>query len=162
MTLAGADIRPLGPGEVATARTVITESFRRYLALIGLDPDTEPNPYDYLDAAVADGRAWAGLAGDRIVGIAQVDVAADGAWIVDLVGVLEAYAGSGLGRRLMARIEDDARARGVPALRLSTLEKATWLWQFYQRLGFAILRVAPPDHGQDPNPRVFMEKPLAP
>jgi ribosomal protein S18 acetylase RimI-like enzyme len=60
----------------------------------------------------------------------------------------------------MERVEADARQREISKLTLSTLEAADHLWRFYERLGYVIVRRAPPGHGLDDNMRVFMEKVL--
>ena len=151
-------IRLLHADEMDRANYVIDESFRRYLALIDLTPETAKNPYDYLPKAIADNRAWGAELKGELIGAAQVDLCPDGGWKIDLVAVLEPYAKLGLGRALMDRIEADARARNVPILTLITLEKAKWLWQFYERLGFKITDRAPPAHGLDDYIRVSMEK----
>ena len=154
------EIRHLRPQEIAETNAVINAAFSRYLALIGLSTDSTPNPYDYLPAAVDDKRAWAALVDGELVGVALVDAISDKNWQIDLVGVLEYHAKSGIGRILMQRIETEARERHVTLMSLNTLEIAPWLWRFYQSLGFHITDRAPPKHGLDDNIRVYMEKPL--
>lgn len=154
------EIRHLRSQESERANLVINTAFERYLALIGLSPDTTQNPYDYLPDAIADKRAWAAVVDGQIVGVAIVDAISDTSWQIDLVGVLEDHAKAGIGRSLMQRIETEARDRRVTLLSLSTLDIAHWLWSFYESLGFRILHRAPPKHKLDDNLRVFMEKRL--
>jgi GNAT superfamily N-acetyltransferase len=154
------DIRYLHPQEATAATEVISAAFRRYLALIGLTVEGTTNPYDYLPEAITDRRAWGAWIDQTLVGVALVDAISDTHWQIDLVGVLEDHAKGGIGRAIMQCIEAEARDRHITLLSLNTLEIATWLWTFYQGLGFHITDRAPPKHGLDDNIRVFMEKPL--
>ncbi|QMU59122.1 MAG: GNAT family N-acetyltransferase [Boseongicola sp.] len=155
------DIRLMRPDEVEAAEAVLTIAFRRYLLLIMKTPEVEENPYDYLPEAVADERSWVAVLGGKIAGAAQVDRAGETAWKIDLVGVLPEFSGRGYGAELMARIEVDARKRGVATLSLHTAEKATGLVRMYESLGFQTVHKGPPPHGLDSNIRCYMEKTLS-
>ena len=65
-------------------------------------------------------------------------------------------AGKGVGAGLVDAVIAGARAKGVRRIMLITLEKAEWLWRFYQRIGFEITDRGPPKHGLDSNNRVQM------
>jgi N-acetylglutamate synthase-like GNAT family acetyltransferase len=146
--------------DIEVAKSVINASFRRYLATIGKSPDTESNPYDYLDDAVMDARAWVAEVDGKIVGAAQVNSSDTSTWTIDLVGVLEDYGQYGLGTAMMERIDQDAKTRSIRKLALITLFDLTWLWKFYERCGYTEVRRGPPPHGQDDFTRIFMEKVL--
>ena len=60
----------------------------------------------------------------------------DGAMFVENVAVHPRYQGQGLGRRLMAFAEEQARAADLPEVRLYTNEAMTHNLAFYRRLGF--------------------------
>jgi len=60
----------------------------------------------------------------------------DGAMCVDNVAVDPRYQGRGIGRRLITFAEEQARAAGLPELRLYTNEVMTENLAFYARLGF--------------------------
>ncbi|MBV9174753.1 MAG: GNAT family N-acetyltransferase [Chloroflexi bacterium] len=60
----------------------------------------------------------------------------NGAMFVDNVAVAPRYQGQGVGRRLMAFADEQARAAGLPELRLYTNEVMTENLAFYSRLGF--------------------------
>ena len=84
-----------------------------------------------------------------VVMIARVDHL-----FVENVAVDPAFQGQGLGRRLMDFAEADARARGLPVLRLYTNVHMTENFPFYDRLGYAVTgRVH-----EDGYERVYFEK----
>jgi len=66
--------------------------------------------------------------------------------------------GSGLGIRLLRRIEEEARKEDLPLLRLETGEKLHSAHKMYEGFGFAH-RGPFGDYPDDPN-SLFMEKPL--
>jgi len=69
------------------------------------------------------------------VGFLIVRAAADALHLQE-IDVHPAHARQGLGARLIAAVADWARARGVPALTLSTCSDIPWNAPYYQRLGF--------------------------
>ena len=75
---------------------------------------------------------------------------------VDNVAVDPRYQGQGLGRRLMAFAEAQARAAGLVALSLYTNEAMTENLLFYRRLGF----VETDRRSDQGYRRVFLRKPL--
>ena len=81
----------------------------------------------------------------------------DGAMFIENVAVHPHYQAQGLGRRLMAFAEEQARAGGFPELRLYTNEAMTENLAFYAHLGFeeTSRRV---DEGYS---RVFLRKKLS-
>ena len=96
----------------------------------------------------ASGRELAGLWAERYWG-----------WMyVDQLWVDGRHRGRGFGRRLMATVEAEARARDCHGLWLDT-----WSWQaqgFYEKLGFTVfgtLEDFPPPHR-----RLFLRKRLGP
>ena len=56
--------------------------------------------------------------------------------LIDNIAVDPSYQGRGLGRRLMAFGESEARRQGLSSLRLITTEKMTEHIAFYARLGY--------------------------
>ena len=159
MTMANdIDICLLDIANVDAAQHVIDESFRRYLALIDKTPDRDGNPYDYLAQAASCSTAWVAKIDGGIAGVAQVRSTSAVIWQIDIVGVLERFAKRGIGLLLMQRIEQDARAHNIERLTLTTLARARWLVEFYDRLGFMIDRRGPPSHGLDAFARVYMAK----
>lgn len=96
----------------------------------------------------------------------------DGCGYVEEIDVLPTYAGRGIGATLLEVVAQVARARGWPALTLSTFEDIPWNAPYYRRLGFVDLpqedltsglRRVRADHvarGLDESRRVFMRRPI--
>jgi ribosomal protein S18 acetylase RimI-like enzyme len=80
-----------------------------------------------------------------------------GAFWLDNVATAPAYAGKGLGRRLIRFAEAEARRRGHGAIRLYTHQRMERNIALYQGLGYAEIGRGV-EHGFA---RVFMEKRLA-
>jgi ribosomal protein S18 acetylase RimI-like enzyme len=88
---------------------------------------------------------YAGLIDAGLVTVAERDGALAGILVlvpmpdhllVENVAVDPAAQRTGVGRRLMAHAEDEARARGLPELRLYTNEKMVENLSWYPRLGY--------------------------
>ncbi|QFS81516.1 putative acetyltransferase [Roseivivax sp. THAF40] len=75
---------------------------------------------------------------------------------VKRVWVANALRGQGLARRLMARIEDEARDLGMDVLRLDTNSALPEAVAMYRRLGWTEI----PRFNDDPYPDVFFERQL--
>jgi ribosomal protein S18 acetylase RimI-like enzyme len=87
-------------------------------------------------ARCAAGEAFALVLDEGLAGLIVLGDAPDHLWI-DNVAVEPALKGRGLGRRLMAFAEDEARRRQVPEIRLLTNLLMAANIQLYARLGFA-------------------------
>jgi ribosomal protein S18 acetylase RimI-like enzyme len=75
---------------------------------------------------------------------------------VDILAVLPAAQGRGIGRALMAFAEAEARRLGLPAVRLFTNVKMTENRRFYPRLGYRETET----RAEDGFDRVYFEKRL--
>ncbi|WP_363213557.1 GNAT family N-acetyltransferase [Mesorhizobium sp.] len=93
-------------------------------------------------------QVFVAVVGNRVVGTASLDGA-----MVRSVFVDPAFQGRHVGRRLMSRIEDAARANGVTVL---TVPSSVTAEPFYSRLGFQAVRNS--FHGDERT--VIMERPL--
>jgi N-acetylglutamate synthase-like GNAT family acetyltransferase len=89
------------------------------------------------------------LAGERIIGTASLE----GEWIRTVFVAPDAQ-GKGVGRRLMARIEDLARHAGLATLQVPATVTAE---RFYSKLGFKVVRDS--YHGDERT--IIMERRLA-
>ena len=80
--------------------------------------------------------------GDRIVATAHVTwirtLSSDGGLYcqVESVRTASELRGQGIGARLMAAIEDEARLRGVARMQLTTNQSRHDAHRFYERLGY--------------------------
>ncbi|TRW18462.1 GNAT family N-acetyltransferase [Glacieibacterium frigidum] len=85
-------------------------------------------------AAIAAGTAWVADDGG-LVGFLTATVASD-ALHIDEIAVLPDRQGAGIGRQLIATAVEEARARGLSAVTLTTFRDVAWNAPFYARLGF--------------------------
>lgn len=135
---ASAGIRPATVADTSAVQDVVREAYLPWVEVIGMRP--VPMEADY-PALIAAQRIW--VAGDRSGGEGGFPIDAlivlipeDGALLVDNVAVRPPAQGRGLGRSLLAFAEDQARSRGLPALRLYTHRKMTSNIALYESLGY--------------------------
>jgi ribosomal protein S18 acetylase RimI-like enzyme len=145
-------VRRAGPADVAALGAVAAEAYRRYVPRIGRAP--APMTADYA-AAVRSGLTWAAVLDGEIVGLLVLEVAPDHL-LLENVAVLPSAQRTGVGARLLALAEDQARARGLAEIRLYTNEAMTENLAYYPRRGYAETHRAE----QDGFRRVFFSKRL--
>jgi ribosomal protein S18 acetylase RimI-like enzyme len=112
---------------------------------------------DYAARIDAD-EAWVIEADAGAIAGLVVLEAADGFLLLDNVAVAAAHRGTGLGRRLVAFAEAEARRRGFAEIRLYTNAKMARNLALYERLGFVRT------HAEEIRPgfvRVWMRKVLS-
>jgi ribosomal protein S18 acetylase RimI-like enzyme len=133
-------IRRAVPGDLAAVAELVAEAYGPWVAIIG----GRPAPMDADHAGlIADGRVHLAAAADTdglVVLIPEHDTL-----LVENVAVRPALHGRGIGRRLLAFAEDEARRLGLPALRLYTNEKMTRNIALYEALGYVVTGREPVD-----------------
>ena len=169
-------LRPAEPADGERLREIERAAGERFrdvdLAAVAED---EPMSIDELTAYASAGRSWvATIGGDRsasVVGYVLVDEV-DGQAHVEQISVDPVVQGSGIGRALLGRVEEYARAHGMTSLTLTTFRDVPWNAPLYAHLGFRELRsteVGPElaarveveaSHGLDPDQRVCMQRVL--
>jgi GNAT superfamily N-acetyltransferase len=113
------------------------ETFRS----VGMDlvADDDPGLVEELTPYAAAGRAFVSVdADDRPTGYVLVDVV-DAAAHVEQVSVHPDHARRGIGRALLDRASEWARAQGLDAVTLTTYVEVAWNGPYYERLGFRYL-----------------------
>lgn len=117
------------------------------------------------------GRLFVAEHGGHLAGFAIFSEVDDVCYLEE---VSTSQSGQGIGRRLIARVEDAARARGLDWITLATFREVPWNAPYYARLGFVEWPTAdlPSGHqeryrkqaefGLDMGKRIFMRKSLAP
>jgi ribosomal protein S18 acetylase RimI-like enzyme len=125
-------IRPAVPADRERIERLVEAAYGGYVELIGRRP--APMDADYA-ALIAAGRATVAERDGEIAGI-LVLIPMEDHLLVENVAVDPAAQGTGLGRRLMAQAEDEARALGLTELRLYTNELMTANVVWYPRLGY--------------------------
>nr|WP_090276994.1 GNAT family N-acetyltransferase [Mycolicibacterium komanii]CRL70804.1 acetyltransferase [Mycolicibacterium komanii] len=125
-------LRRATQADAQAVEQLVHESFHKYVARIGKPP--APMLADY-GSVVTTSRVWVLDADGAIVG-ALVDEVHDDHLLLDTVAVASGAQGHGLGARLLARAEDDAREFGLGEVRLYTHRLMTENQAFYARHGY--------------------------
>lgn len=136
---------------------LIRAAFTPYIRRLGRE--IAPEAYGWFGEAILQGDIFVALDGAEIVG-AICTKRREGELILELIGVSPTRQKQGIASWMIGRVERIARERGVPLLSLVTAEMMVDRIRLYERHGFAIVRRGPAEHGKDPHPRVYMEKPL--
>ena len=147
-------IRRAIAADAATIARIVNDAYAIYLPRMSKPP--APMLEDYAEV-VARGDAWVLEQDGAVVG-AVVLVEESDHLMLENVAVAPAVKGQGLGRRLVAFAEAEARRRGFAELRLYTHETMTENQALYARLGFVETHRGT-EHGFA---RVFMRKRVAP
>lgn len=127
-----ANIRPAKIGDLYSVTACVREAYVKYVGRIGKEP--APMHADY-EAAILAGEAWVMVEDDDTAGVLIMRPEEDHLF-VETVAVRTAWQGKGLGRKLMAFAEEEARGLGLREIRLYTNEKMTENLPFYLGLGF--------------------------
>ena len=166
-------VRRATAADVPTVQAIEVRAGQAFAA-VGL-PEVagdEPMATAVLEAHAADGRCAVAVGDDdRPLGYVVVD-RVDAHAHIEQVSVDPDHQGEGLGRLLVAWVEEWARAEGRQGITLTTFRDVPWNAPLYERLGF---RALTPDEigpglktvvseeaaqGLDPATRVCMLKPL--
>ena len=138
--------------DVGAIRAVVDAAYSKWIPLIGRKP--LPMTADY-EALVAAGNVRVLKEGSAIVGVLVLVDESDHL-LLDNVCVAPPRQGQGIGLRLLAFAEDEARRRGFSEIRLFTNVTFTENIALYLRHGYEETHRA----GQDGFERCFMRKSL--
>ncbi|MFF9912848.1 GNAT family N-acetyltransferase [Streptomyces sp. NPDC013457] len=127
------EIRRATSTDVPRVKAVTDTAYHHYIERIGLVPG--PMEADHA-ADVAAGRVF--VAGDPVVGLVVLSAEADHLYL-DNIAVHPDAQGTGLGRRLLAFVEDRARALGLPEVRLRTNAMMWENQKLYERYGYEVV-----------------------
>jgi len=83
----------------------------------------------------AQGLVWVAEDAGRLIGFATCEAFEHDLHLWEVAVALE-HQGKGAGRALIAAVADEARARGLPEVSLTTFRDIPWNAPFYARLGF--------------------------
>ncbi len=141
------------PADIPAVLAVVDAAYSRHVPTIGRKP--APMLADY-DALVAANHVWVMKDGDAVVGVLVLMGEPDHL-LLENVCVAPDRQGQGIGLRLLAFTEAEARRRGYAEVRLYTNVKFADNIALYRRHGYAETHRG----GQDGFERVFMRKRLA-
>lgn len=145
------------PSEFADADRVLRAAFTPYLARLGREIPADY--YKWLPASIERGDVFVAEENGRIVGVAATE-RREADLFLDRLAVDPSKQGSGLGRWVLQRLDEVARARGARTISLATAEMMDHLIRLYGSHGFVVVHRSPPDHGKDAHMRVHMVKTL--
>ena len=125
-------LRRATQADVPAIGDLVDAAYRVYIPLLGRTPT--PMLSDFA-VAVRDHDVRVLDAGGRLVGVIEL-IAHDNHLWVHNVAIDPAVQGQGLGRRLLAFAEDEARRLGLPAIGLLTNERYLANIAMYERYGY--------------------------
>jgi GNAT superfamily N-acetyltransferase len=148
-------VRPAAEADVPVLREIAVAAYGPYVPLIGRPP--APMTADYA-AAVRSGQAWVAVAAGADGGVQGfiVLIRHPGFLLLENVAIRPAVQGRGLGARLLAFAEEQARALGLAEIRLYTNEAMAANLAYYPRHGYTETHRAEEDGFR----RVFFRKHL--
>lgn len=146
------DPRPARPGEAEAIRALVRAAYAKYVPRLGREPT--PMTDDYA-AKIARGEVWVLERDGAALGILVLEDK-PGALLLENIAIDPAAQGQGIGRRLIAFAEAEARRRGHGLLKLYTNEKMVENVAMYPRLGFTETHRGE----QATHRRVYFEKPV--
>ena len=120
------------PDDASAIAALVNRAYEKYVARIGRKP--RPMTADY-DAAVTAHQMWVIEDNGAIMAALELIPEKD-VLLIENIAVDPAQQGTGLGKRLLAFAEDEARRQGFAALRLYTNEKMTENIALYARYGY--------------------------
>ncbi|WP_185962289.1 GNAT family N-acetyltransferase [Palleronia caenipelagi] len=144
-------LRQAESSDLANVQSIVAAAYAPYVPLIGRRP--MPMDEDY-PARIAAGSVWI-TEGEPPEGLVVVADRREGLWL-DNFAVTPQAQGGGLGRMLLAEVEQIARARGHGRVSLLTNARFAGAIRFYVRAGYreTFRRT---EYGFD---RIYMEKRL--
>ena len=126
------NLRSATQADVEAIGELVDAAYRAYIPLLGRTPT--PMLSDFA-AAVREHDVRVLDAGDRLVGVIELIAHDDHLWVHNVAIAPDAQ-GRGLGRRLLALAEDEARRLGLPAVGLLTNERYLANIAMYERYGY--------------------------
>ncbi|MGB8942227.1 MAG: GNAT family N-acetyltransferase [Streptomyces sp.] len=127
------EIRPATAADVPAVKAVTDAAYHPYIERIGVVP--VPMEADHA-ADVAAGRVF--VTGDPVVGVLVLVPHADHLFL-DSIAVHPQAAGQGVGRRLLAFVDERARSLGLPEVRLYTNAMMWENQKLYPRHGYELV-----------------------
>lgn len=132
-------LRPGQPQDAALIREFVRAAYAKWVPVMGREP--LPMTADY-DAALQNHRFVLAFEGNDLAGMIETVAKADHLW-VENIAIRPDLQGHGLGRRLLAVAEDQARDAGLARMRLLTNAALTANVAFYKRYGFGVEATQP-------------------
>ena len=145
-------IRRATGADAEAVRNCVHGAYRHYIERIGRPPGPMLDDYAKI---IHEQPVHVAEVDGKIVGILVLDVTEEG-FLLENVAVDPAVKGSGVGKRLLALAEEEARRQGHASIYLYTHEKMTENQVYYARIGYAEYA----RRTESGLARVYMRKPL--
>jgi ribosomal protein S18 acetylase RimI-like enzyme len=145
-------IRATTSADLPAVQQIVEDAYRHYIPRIGKPPG--PMLDDYA-AHISEGVVWVIEEGSGVAGIIVLKPQPE-YLLLDNIAISPARQGSGLGRRLLAFAEAEARHRGYREIRLYTHRTMTENQRLYAAIGYQETGRGTADGYE----RVFMRKRL--
>lgn len=126
--------RPARPDDGDRLARIARDAYGKYLGLV--DEPPAPLLLDYAQVAAL-GRTHVAVAEGEVIGMVTIEPD-EPYLILRNLAVRPEYQGLGIGRMLVAFVEDTARGRGLRGVRLWTRAEMEDNIAFYLRLGYAL------------------------
>ena len=133
------------------------EAFDEYRSTLVPPSSSHDETVEYVAQAIDQGGALLAWDGETAVGSARFEPRPDCLY-VGRVAVLPEHRRRGIALAIMARMEEIARERGLPAVQVGVRDSLPSNLGLYQRLGFEVVAVEP--HPRGPDKTIWMFKRL--
>lgn len=153
MTASPWTLRRADAADAPAIGTCAIEAFSLYLPRLSITP--LPMTKDY-GAAIAAQQVWVATLQGQTIAALVLDVTDEG-FLIDVIAVLPAHQGTGVGRALLELAEHEARRQGHASIYLFTNEKMTENRALYARIGYVEYKRLVLEH----RTRVFLRKSLS-
>ena len=152
-------LRRLEPWDAGAAAGVIRSAFAAQRIATRPPSSALAETSETVAAKIAAGGGFGVFAGETLAAVAlwRLD---DSVFLIGRVGVLPAWRGRGLARKLMAACEAEARTQGAQRMRLRARLELPENERLFERFGFQRVRVEA-HAGFDAPTTAVMEKPLS-
>ncbi len=125
-------IRPATVDDISAIERIVRDAYSPYIQRIGATPGPMLDDYP---ARIAQGLVHVALASGDVQALLVLIPEPD-CLLLDNIAVSPGAQGKGYGRHLLRFAEDEARRRGLAAIRLYTQEKMTENIGIYRRHGY--------------------------
>ena len=125
-------LRRARPEDAGAVTALVRAAYRKYVERIGREP--KPMTADYRDAIAAH-QFWAVEENGSLLAVLEL-IAAPDHLLVENIAIDPPHQGRGLGQKLMAFAEKEARRQALPEVRLYTNERFTENLALYRKIGY--------------------------
>ena len=153
------EIKQATPQDAELLHSLVQEAFAEYRTTMVVPPSALAETLEEVRAAIETGQVFLAWDGPEAVGTVRYEVHPDYLYVGRLA-VPPRYRGRGVGAALMVRLEELARDKGLPKVRLGTRQSMPGNLAFYSRLGYTVVERVP--HTAGPDFWVWFEKELTP